>query len=772
MPKLPSLAELSTNVNIANYLNETTLATIGDRVVTEYESDCRSRVEWEETYHEALKIAKQIKETKTFPFDKAANIKYPLITMAAIQFAARAYPEIIQDGRVAGCKVVGKDPDGSKQDRADRVSTHMSYQLTDQMETWDEDTDRMLHVLPISGLCWKKTYHTTNKGNQSDFVLPLDFVVHYHTKSMDTCPRGTHVFPKYPNEIEERKRSGEWMNVELGAAVQVDGYDQTDTNTPHIFLEQHRWWDLDNDGYQEPYIITVHKDTKQVVRIVARFDEDDIKMLGDQVLKINAKQYWTKYGFIPAPDGSFYDIGFGALLNPLNEAINTMFNQLTDAGTLNNAGGGFIGKNVKMQGGNTKFRLGEWKVVDVAGGTLKDNIVPKPASEPSAVLFQLLGLLIEVTKELSTVSDEMSGQPASPNETATSTLTRIEQGMKVFSAIHKRVYRSLTKELKKIYDLNRVYTTQAEYSNIVDDPQANVKEDYEDKSINVRPVADPNMTTDIQRILRAQAAAQIVASTPGGNLVEMGRRSLKAIHIEDIDKLIPEEAPKAPTDPKVELERAKMEVQLKKDQAQMTSDQQKADADLKKAQAEMQLRTDENKAKAIIDFQKLELDREKFELDKARFKFEAETKVAELQMALQELRDKVELESTKFDNALKLKEQQFRMDLKSKMKMKKMDLGLPSDKDDDGDEDTNSNIMDQIEMAQQDMLESLQPTQQAISAMQNVLEQTIAAVQETMNKVSAPKQLIRDAVGQITHVMHGDEIKPVQRDENGQIIGV
>jgi chaperonin GroES len=692
--KLPTLKELSTDVNIANYLNEDALNTIGSKVVDEYNSDLQSRSEWEEMYREAMRVARQVKETKSFPWPNAANVKYPLITMAAIQFAARAYPEIVQGNKVAGCKVIGKDPDGAKQARADRVSAHMSYQLTEQMETWEEDMDRLLHVLPISGICWKKIYYDPLYGPCSEFLLPCDVVVHYYTRNIDDCPRVTHHFPLYTNRIIEHKRAGEYLDIELGDAIAEEGYDQADSDVPHIFLEQHRYWDLDGDGYKEPYIVTVHRDTRRVVRIVARYNEQGIVMNGGEVLKITPIHHFIKYPFIPAPDGSFYDIGFGILLNPLNETINTLLNQMLDAATKENAGGGWIGKGAKLPGGVLRFRPGEYKPIDVPGQALRDNIVDAPAKGPSGVLFNLLDLLINVTKELSTVSQEMSGQAGHPNETATSVLARMEQGMKVFNAVHKRVYRSLTKELKKLYGLNRLYLPGEEYANIVDDENADAAADYEDESIDIKPIADPTMATDVQRMMRSEAAMQVMAQVPGANLEALARRMLAAMHIENVDELFPDPNAEQPPNP------AMVELQQK-----MQFEQQKAQAELMKGQAEMQIKKEEMQAKMMMEQQKFqaEIQRQQIEMrikadeiterlrleedrminDRAKMEFEAKARESDFMLRMREIEANDERDMFKQDNDIRFKEMAHEQKLRHDFSVKQM--GLFS-KDDGGEE--------------------------------------------------------------------------------------
>lgn len=528
------------------------LSKLGARVVREYEIDETSRAEWKKRTKAAMDLALQVQQSKTFPWPNAANVKYPLMTVAAIQFAARAYPAIVSGRDVVKGVVVGSDAGqeqvdpqtgqpamvgaGLKRARADRVATHMSWQLTDQMEEWEEETDKLLHQLPIVGCAFRKAYFDrTLARNCSHLVSAMDCVVNYWAKSIDTAPRVTHLLKLYPYQITERIRTGVFRDVPLGMAENGS----EDDEAPHEFLEQHRLWDLDRDGYPEPYVVTVHKETQQVVRIVARFDADGVMMNArGQVARIVPIQYWVKYPFIPAPDGSFYDVGFGMLLNPINEAVNTVLNQLLDAGTLANTGGGFIGKGLRMKGGPLRFSPGEWKPVDGAGAAIKDNLVPLPIREPSAVLFQLLGLLIEAGKEIASVKDVLSGDSrGSSTMPATTTLALIEQGMKTFTAIFKRIHRALKRELSLLYQLNARYMEEEEYFTVLDTPQAVAREDYALGGMDIVPVSDPTSVSDMQKLVRAEFLKGFIGM-PGVNAEEILKRVFAAANIEEPEKIL------------------------------------------------------------------------------------------------------------------------------------------------------------------------------------------------------------------------------------------
>lgn len=551
--------------NIADLLDDDELGRIGNRVKDEYEIDKASCAEFMDRYKNAMALALQKAEVKTFPWQNAANIKYPLLTTAAIQFAARAYPALVQGRDVVKAKVVGDDPTGQKRNRGERVARHMSWQLLDQMDEWEEDTDRLLHALPIVGCVFRKTYYSTLLRRNVSEMCPADkVVVNKWAKSLEACPRITHRIELYPYQVTERQRSGMFLDVEL-PKEEKDG----DSDAPVDFLEQHRTLDLDDDGYPEPYVVTVHEDSGKVVRIVARYEDEDISYRGDKVQRIEPAQYFTKYGFIPNPDGSFYDLGFGTLLEPLNEAINTAINQMMDAGALQNAGGGLIGSNVKVPSGIVRRKLGEWLKIPMTGNeNLSNSVYPWPAQGASPTLFQLLGLLIDAGKDVAGVKDVLTGDQER-SQPATTTLALIEQGMKVYSSLYKRIHRALRQELKKLYRLNRINLTEEEYFTVLDTPEAVAPEDYEGESFDIEPVSDPTMVTDMQRLARAEFMMQFVQDPQfDGKLIRM--RLLEAANIDGVDELVLDEAQPTPEGQRAQAEAAKAaaELELEKEKAE------------------------------------------------------------------------------------------------------------------------------------------------------------------------------------------------------------
>lgn len=545
--------------NIAPKQDQNTIADLTTKVLEGYKIDLDSRKDWEELNKQIIDLAKLLIKKKTYAGEVVANVKFPLIINACIQFAARAYPEIVKGNEIVKGKVVGKDPDNLKFERAKRICDFMSYQVLNDMVDWEEGVDQLLFTLPAIGCVFKKSYFDSiERRNNSEIVFADDLVVNYFAESLERAPRVTHRIYLYHNEIIERINAGVFSDfdiAELGQATS-DKTSDTDEETPHLFLEQHRWYDLDKDGYQEPYIVTVHEESQKLVRIAPRFatdgiirkpNEDGTPNPDGKIIKIIPEQYFTRYIFMPSIDGGFYGMGFGSLLMSTNSAINTIINQLLDAGTLSNRQSGFLGRGLRLgKGKSIQLKAGEWKHVDVTGEDLKKNVFPMPIREPSNTLFLLLGMLVDAAKELAGMTEILAGNSPGANVPAESVLALIEQGLQVYSAVHKRLYRSQYKEFSKIRRLNALYLDQMTYSTVLDDEAADIQADFATNDFDVIPVADPDSTTMMQRLMKAKAMLELRGQ--GLNDKEINRRYLLAMNINDIEKIIPEDDQEDPAE--------------------------------------------------------------------------------------------------------------------------------------------------------------------------------------------------------------------------------
>lgn len=715
-----NLNDLQDSKNINSLLSDDDSSNIGNWVKQNYDADKSSRSMWEKKTNEAMKLALQVKETKTYPWPEAANVKFPLITIASQQFAARAYPALVKAPDLVKFRKQGDD-DGAKASRAHRISRHMSWQLLEEDEGWEEDHDKMLLVLPIVGCAFKKSYYDPAKGhNCSKLVLPRDLVVHYYAKSIEGAERATEVYQLSPRKVKEKQLKGIFSDVELGP-VSVNDEDSndpevderqgtkapfsgSDDQVPRTILEQHTYLDLDGDGYPEPYVITIDKATANVLRIVARFknvktqqsvaieeiqlrmrkfaeglpnpqngqqltpEEQTLLIRGEatvmkmreqvealaldaekrpKVLEIEPIQYFTKYSFIPSPDGGFYDLGFGVLIGPLNNSVNTLINQLLDSGALQNGSVGFIGKGARIKGGKVRFSPNEWKRVPVAGGTLRDSLVPLPINQPSAVLFNLLSLLISYAERVGSVTDTMTGENPGQNTPAYNMSAMLEQGLQIFNGIFKRVYRGMRGEFRKLYALNAVYLDERQYFEYQDSEDQALRVDYTADPKDLIPAADPNAFSNREKAEKAVLIAERAGIVPGYDQIEVEMRFLDAMDVPDAAQLFPVRQdeqgnrqlafPPQP-DPELEIKKADMErrtiegkVRGEVDVAKAEVLMMEAEANvlLKMAQAQkevdeptvkrLQLMLDEmkDKRKTMVDMAKIEAQKESARAAKA-----------------------------------------------------------------------------------------------------------------------------------------------------------
>lgn len=691
LSKIP-FETLASSTNIAEEFNDEERRHIGQSIVGWYDSDKNSRAMWETKQQNALKLAQQITEEKSYPWPNASNVKFPLLTIAAMQFSARIAPVLIQEPDLVKHRVVGADPEGKKASKANRISRYITYQLLHENEEWEEQQDKLFIVVPILGCAFKKTYYEPVTGMcQSKLVLPKDLVVHYYAKSLETAERKTEVFELYDREIRERVLKDTYLDVDLNTnpapnpEQRVIEDQRQGTNPPHedrghmprTLLECHCYWDLDQDGYAEPYVVTVDHASAQVLRIVNRFGEitseesEQAKQLreeslilahslpqlppGEQpspavlaqaqkieqkvlenqqriqalesvtdpsILRIEPIEYYTKYSFIPSPDGGFYDLGFGALLGPINESVNTLINQLVDSGSMQNLMSGFIGRGARIEGGRMRFQPGEWKPVNAPGMSIKENIVPLPVNQPSAVLFNLLGLMVQYAERLSTVTEVMSGKNPGQNTPAYNMNAMLEQGLQVFNAVFKRNWRAFRKEVRKVYLCNSRYLDLEHYFTTLDGEFLVLQQDFQGDPKDLVPAADPNAFSNMEKVMKATALAERAQMVPGYNPIAVEKRILEAMGIPDVEEVFPitpDGQYMIPPQPDPELEMKSTDIQRRAVEGQVRGqiDAARARAEIAEREAKaMQIMAEISQMEEETDIERAKLMLEKFENDR------------------------------------------------------------------------------------------------------------------------------------------------------------
>jgi chaperonin GroES len=663
--------------NLAKGLSEEKLNEISDLCKKGFETDFASREDWERDIDTYIALAKQTREEKSYPWSNASNVKYPMLSTAAMQFSARAYPSLVpSNGQLVKTKVIGTDDTGEKWERADRVSAYMSYQIMYEMNSWEEDMDKLLMMLPIVGTMFKKTwYNKADDKIQSCVIMPKNLVVNYWAKSLHSVERISEIIELSPRILKERQNQELFLDVDLGEPHKPEGSAQQDETTPYTLIEQHTFLDMDDDGYAEPYIVTFERYKGDVLRIQRRYTLDDVELQDDgkKIKSIRPLQMYTKFGFVPNPDGSFYDIGLGVLLGPLNESVNTLINQLVDSGTMSNLQSGFIGKAMRLKMGDSVFQPGEWKPVNATGDDLRKQIVPLPANKPSDVLFQLMGTLITSGKELASVAEIFTGKMPGQNTPATTTMATVEQGMKVFTAVYKRIFRALEEEFKKIFKLNATYLDPNKYVAIIDTTVG--PEDFNKDDYDVCPGADPSSVSQSEKLMKAQGLLELVQMAPQAfDMIEVLSRVLEAQEQPNWQKVFNQDVqqsgqlPPPPPDPK-----------LMAIQAKAQSDQQKAQMDVQQRQQEMELKARDSQMQLQMK-QQMHAQKMQHEQQSAQVKAASDIAMSNIYASTERQKAQVDVQNKQVSHQQQMQQQQEKNKLAQQSQTSKSGSSTPSAK--------------------------------------------------------------------------------------------
>lgn len=555
-PKTCKLFDYAKLTNLTPELEMDRLNEIALDVVQSIFSDTQTMSKWLHEVDDVLKLSLMTKEDKNTPYPKSANIKFPMITDACYKFHSRSYPELIKDNRVVKAEIVGMS-NPFLDVIADGISVHMSSQLLAEDSNWEDGMDRLLVMLPHTGFVLKKIYYDpeTKKPcfevcHHKDFILQNDHTI----KKLEDLRRITHILHVHPQDLVKMARQGTCEDSIIMEIMEL--YMDKQLMQECTLYEQHCYLDLDDDGLEEPYIVTVHKESNKTIRIVPRYEKDDIKFnKKHEVSCIYPIQYFTDYHFLPAPDGCFLSVGFGSLLLHMNETCNSIQNQLVDAGKFRNMQTGFMDSRIKIEGGQQGVAPGVLlKTKAVLGQQLKDGIHLLQFAEPSSVLYQLLGMMLQSAKDLTSSTDAMQGLQNATNVPATSMLAMIEQGIKLHSSIQRRLHAAEKKELQKLYEINRRYIDEEDYIEVLGPEYKQLPNIYHSDLIKIMPVSDPNMSSDAQRLAQAQALMPLM-QLPGINKYEILHRYLTALNLPGVEKILPPSAQKAlaapPPDPKM-----------------------------------------------------------------------------------------------------------------------------------------------------------------------------------------------------------------------------
>jgi len=537
--------------NLAEEINEGDLQKIASDLLEMVDSDINSRKDWTEMYVKGLDVLGMKYEERTEPWNGACGVFSTILTEAAIKFQSETIIETFPAQGPVKTEIIGL-LDKTKEEAAERVRDDMNFQLTEVMQEYRPEHERLLYNLGLAGAAFKKVYFDPSLNRQVAMFIPAeDVIIPYGASSAQTAERLTHVMRKTKNEVKKLQVAGFYIDADLGEPVAIhtdvekkkaedQGYSLTDDDRFQI-LEIHVDYDLpgyeDEDGIARPYIITIERGTSTILGIRRNWEEDDERKL--------KRQHFVQYTYVPGFGA--YGLGLIHIIGGYARAGTSLIRQLIDAGTLSNLPGGLKARGLRIKGDDTPITPGEFRDVDIPSGSVRDNIMPLPYKEPSQVLAGLLDKITDEGRRLGSIAD-MNVSDMGANAPVGTTLALLERQLKTMSAVQARVHFSMKQEFKLLRDIIRDHTPD-EYSYDPAEGDRKAKRDDYDM-VTVIPVSDPNSATMAQRIMQYQAVIQLAAGAPQiYNLPQLHRQMIEVLGIKNGDKLVPVEDDQTPRDP-------------------------------------------------------------------------------------------------------------------------------------------------------------------------------------------------------------------------------
>ena len=545
------------NSNFAEFLDEDELDSIGSELVDQFTSDRESRKDWARVYMKGLDLLGLKIEDRDQPWPGACGVYHPVLIEAVVRFQAQAITELFPAGGPVRTKIMGHVNE-EKIKQASRVEHEMNYQLTENMSEYRDEMEQMLFRVPMAGSAFKKAYFDPMLERPVSMFVPAeDFVVSYGAADLLTADRYTHVMKKSQNDVRKLMVNGFYRDIELPEPApefsdieekynELEGESSIgiEDDDRHTILEMHVDYDLpepysDPDGIARPYVITIDKSSRTVLSIRKNWFEDDTKK--------QKREHFVHYRYLPGL--GFYGIGLIHLIGGLAKSATSILRQLVDAGTLSNLPAGLKARGLRIKGDDSPLSPGEWRDVDIPGGAIRDNIYPLPYKEPSGVLYNLLGNIVDEGRRIGSVAD-VDISSANQNAPVGTTLALLERSLKVMSGVQARIHHSFKKELKILAQIIHDHMP-ATYDYDLDGQFSRV-DDF-DRRVDVTPVSDPNSATTSQRIIAYQAALQLAQQAPQlYNLGMLHRQMLETLSIPNADEIVKLPEDIKPNDPVTE----------------------------------------------------------------------------------------------------------------------------------------------------------------------------------------------------------------------------
>lgn len=535
--------------NLAEEFDEAIL----DKLATDYleyiDVDKQAREQRDKQYEEGLRrtgLGKDAPGGATF--DGASKVVHPVMAEACVDFAASTARELLPPDGLVRSNVKG-EADRLKEETADRKVTFLNWQLTEQVQEYRDEMEQLLTQLPLGGSQFLKWRWDEEQKRPTCEWIPIDnILLPYATTNFYTSARVTEIQDITEDIYRQRIEQGIYRDIDAQytsdaplteqsqsekANNKIEGKQEPSKNidglrrvyeiTCFIRLEE----DDKTDGKRAPYILTIDESSGKVLALYRNWEANDEKL--------EKLDWYVEFKFIPWRGA--YAIGLPHLIGGLSAALTGALRALLDAAHINNSQ-----TLLKLKGGRIggqSDRIEPTQVVEIEGAPGVDDVrkiaMAMPFNPPSSVLFQLLGWLTDSAKGVVTTAEEKIGD-ANNNMPVGTAQALIEQGAKVFSSIHARLHRSQSKSLAIISRLNHWYLQEM-------DNQSGTEIQVRDFSYNsdVRPVSDPNIFSETQRLAQNQALLQMATSAPPGmfDVRAVYRRVLKQLKVPSVDEILP-----------------------------------------------------------------------------------------------------------------------------------------------------------------------------------------------------------------------------------------
>jgi hypothetical protein len=541
--------------NLADFMDPDVLTNISSELRQSYEDDKGSRQQWEEAYTKGLDLLGLNYNERSQPFQGASGVTHPLLAESVTQFQAQAYKELLPASGPVRAQVIGLATK-EKEDQAQRVAEFMNYQMMHVMEEYDPELDQMLFYLPLSGSTFKKIYYDSNLGRAvSKFVPSEDLVVPYSATNLEECERVTHVLKRTENDIKKMQVTGFYRDIALQPSEEdqnkveekerkLSGIEKNSyKDDQYTLLEIHVDLDIEGfehpDGIKLPYIVTIDEGSGEVLSIYRNYSQEDSLY--------KKQQYFVHYKFMPGL--GFYGLGLIHMIGGLSRTATAALRQLIDAGTLANLPAGFKARGLRVADDDQPIQPGEFRDVDAPSGDLRAGLLPLPYKGADPTLFQLLGFCVQAGKEFATVADQKLGDAANAGAPVGTTMALMERGMRVMSAIHKRMHYAQRIEFKLLARIFAESLPPVYPYEVQGDLQTLKASDF-DERIDIVPVSDPTIFSMSQRITLAQTQLQLAQAAPEmHNMYEAFRRMYSAMGVQNIEAILPPPSGPQPLDP-------------------------------------------------------------------------------------------------------------------------------------------------------------------------------------------------------------------------------